>query len=54
MKARMPDHDRYLRLVHWARDRYARNGRLPISRGGSPLAFARVERAAARRYLGMD
>ena len=53
MKARLPDHDRYLRLVHWARDRYARNGRLPISRGNSPLAFARVERAAAKRYLGM-
>jgi len=49
----MQDIDRYMRLMKWAAARYSQHGRLPLSRGNTLLAFTRLERAAARRYLGM-
>ena len=46
------DHERYLRLVTWAGDRFAKTGKLPFNWGRSIFAFVRMERAAARRFLG--
>lgn len=46
------NHDRYLRVVYWARARYTDNtGLLVISRGGNPSMFSRIEAAAWRKYI---
>ena len=42
-------HNRYLRLMHWARRRYTVNGSLPVSIGTTPAAYTRIEAAAWRK-----
>ena len=54
----MPDYNRYLAIMAWARKRWTTidedgRGWLPIRMGGEPTVYTRVEMAAARRYLGM-
>ena len=45
-------HDRYLRVVYWARARYTdKTGLLIISSGGNPSRFTRIESAAWRKYI---
>ena len=43
--------ERYLKVTNWARKRYERNGELIFARNGRPTAMARIEQAAAARYL---
>lgn len=46
------NHDKYLRVVYWARARYTDStGLLVISMGGNPSNFARIEAAAWARYI---
>jgi hypothetical protein len=47
----MDQWEKYLRLVRWAARRYTENGLLRVSVGGKPTRFARIEKAAARKYL---
>ena len=42
--------DRYLKIVNWAKRRYAKNGEILISIGGRPSVYSRIEAAAFRRY----
>lgn len=43
---------RYLRLVHWARDRYTGpGGSLDLAIGRRLSRYCRIERAAAAKYL---
>ncbi|TAN03113.1 MAG: hypothetical protein EPN36_14035 [Rhodanobacteraceae bacterium] len=47
--------DRYLRIVHWAGNRYRRaDGYLVTVDRGCPTAFTRIENAAAVKYLHAD
>lgn len=50
-----PEHtntDRYLRIVKWARKRYAgADGLLTIAVGKQPSTYTRIEHAAFRRYV---
>jgi hypothetical protein len=43
--------ERYVKVVRWAARRYTENGLLRVSVGGKPTRFARIEKAAARKYL---
>lgn len=44
--------DRYLRIVHWARDRYTdSDGYLVKSVGRVPSVYTRIEAAAWNRYM---
>jgi hypothetical protein len=46
------NHDKYLRVVYWARTRYTdKAGLLVISKGGSPSMFSRIESAAWNKYI---
>ncbi len=50
----MDNFDRYRKIVKWARVRYTVNGRLMVmERNRQPAPFIRIERAAARKYLGV-
>lgn len=43
---------RYLRIVHWAAKRYAKQGVLCThTRGYHPSLFSRIEDAAFRKYI---
>jgi len=44
--------DRYLRIVAWARKRYARGGWIPVSKGHKPLPYSIVEDIAWRHLMG--
>lgn len=45
------NHDKYLRVVYWARARYTDNDTLVISRGGNLSLFSRIEAAAWNKYI---
>ena len=42
---------RYLFVVHLAREKYTVRGALPISFGGIPSKYSKVEKWAVARYL---
>ena len=44
--------DKYLKVVNWARDRYTRNGFLPMYLGGGKMSpWVRIEELAFYRYM---
>lgn len=42
---------RYLKIVAWARTRYAIKGSVIISTGGIPSIYSRIENAAFAKYM---
>jgi len=48
----MTQYDRYLRVVYWAQKRYTVGGLLVTYKGLVPAKYTRIERAAARKFLG--
>jgi len=47
----MSMYGKYLEIVKWARNRYAKNGWLVLERGGKPSKYSRIEKAAWKKYL---
>ena len=43
--------DRYLKIVNWARDRYTRNGHLPLLIRGEIAPWVYIEKLAYARYI---
>ena len=48
-----PNVERYIRIMAWAYRRYTVRGVLVVTRRGAPTRYARIETAAARKYLGV-